>query len=108
MTPAGKLNNSTGRVAAVCMRALSRGEPVRAAISHVPAMSSIQLPVPEQVSRSTLSAVLTAQAEGRYARVGIFGYKFGLDSVARRRNSSTDSKEQQRFLAWQKAAVGRR
>ena len=39
---------------------------------------------------------------------GITGYNFHLDAEAPLRNSSTDSKGQQRFLAWQKVAVGRR
>jgi hypothetical protein len=33
---------------------------------------------------------------------------FQLDADAPLRNSSTDQKEEQRFLAWQKVAVGRR
>jgi hypothetical protein len=35
-------------------------------------------------------------------------YNFHLDADAPLRNSSTDWKERQRFLAWQKAAVGKR
>jgi hypothetical protein len=35
-------------------------------------------------------------------------YNFHLDADATMRNSSTDQKEEQRFLAWQKVAVGKR
>ena len=39
----------TGSEAAVCMRAISRGEVVRAVISQVPAVSCIQVPTDEMV-----------------------------------------------------------
>jgi hypothetical protein len=43
--PAGTPRNSTGKVAAVCMSAMSKGERVKAVISQVAAVSCIQLPV---------------------------------------------------------------
>jgi hypothetical protein len=45
-------------------------------------------------------------AEGIVARKS--AYNLHLDADASVRNSSTDQKEEQRFLAWQKAVVGRR
>ena len=45
---------------------------------------------------------------GRCQRTGVSGYNFRLDAGAPPRNSSTDRIGQQRFLPWQKAAVGRR
>ena len=47
MAPAGNPNSNTGRLAAVCMSAMSSGEEVSAVINHVPAVSCIQLPVLE-------------------------------------------------------------
>ena len=44
VAPAGSPRKSTGRLAAVCIRAISRGDEVSAVISHVPAVSCIQLP----------------------------------------------------------------
>ena len=55
IAPAGKPNNSTGSVAAVCIRAMSSGEAVRAVISHVPAVSCIQLPVFEMTEATRRS-----------------------------------------------------
>ena len=44
VAPAGSPRKSTGRLAAVCMSAISRGDAVSAVISQVPAVSCIQLP----------------------------------------------------------------
>ncbi len=45
IAPAGNPKSSTGRLAAVCISAMSSGEAVSAVISHVPAVSCIQPPV---------------------------------------------------------------
>jgi hypothetical protein len=44
VAPAGSPSSNTGRLAAVCMSAISSGEPVSTVISQVPAVSCIQLP----------------------------------------------------------------
>ena len=44
VAPAGSPRKSTGRLAAVCMSAINRGDAVSAVISQVPAVSCIQLP----------------------------------------------------------------
>jgi hypothetical protein len=47
VAPAGSPSSSTGRLAAVCISAISKGELVSAVINHAPAVSCIQLPVLE-------------------------------------------------------------
>ena len=49
VAPASRPSSSTGADAAVCMRAMSSGEPVSAVISQVPAVSCIQVPTDEMV-----------------------------------------------------------
>ncbi len=44
VAPASSPRTTTGRLAAVCISAISSGEVVSAVISHVPAVSCIQLP----------------------------------------------------------------
>jgi hypothetical protein len=55
VAPAGKPSSSTGKLAAVCIRAMSNGEAVSAVISQVPAVSCIQLPVFETTDASKRS-----------------------------------------------------
>ena len=47
--PAGNPRTRTGRLAAVCMSATWRGEVLSVVINHVPAVSTIQLPVSESM-----------------------------------------------------------
>ena len=49
VAPASRPRTSTGREAAVCMRAMSSGEAVREVMSQVPAVSCIQVPTEETV-----------------------------------------------------------
>ena len=49
VAPARRPSRRTGRLAAVCMRAMSRGEAVRDVMSQVPAVSCIQVPRLEMV-----------------------------------------------------------
>lgn len=49
VAPARRPRKRSGRLAAVCMRAMSRGEVVRTAMSQVPAVSCIQVPTEETV-----------------------------------------------------------
>ena len=49
VAPASRPKKRTGRDAAVCMRAMSRGEVVRTVMSQVPAVSCIQVPTEEMV-----------------------------------------------------------
>jgi hypothetical protein len=51
--PAGIPSNRTGKLAAVCIRAIGRGDAVSVVISHVPAVSCIQLPVSEMMDAIT-------------------------------------------------------
>ena len=52
----------TGRLAAVCMRAMSRGEAVREVISQVPAVSCIQVPTEE-----TVLAIQRSRKSGKWS-----------------------------------------
>ena len=49
VAPARRPKRRTGRLAAVCMRAMSSGDAVREVISQVPAVSCIQVPTEEMV-----------------------------------------------------------
>src|SRR6185312_169204 len=60
VAPASSPRNSTGRLAAVCISAISSGEVVRIAISQVPAVSCIQVPrleTVEAIQRSRNSGI---------------------------------------------------
>ena len=62
VAPARSPSNSTGRLAAVCINAISRGDAVSEVISHVPAVSCIHVPTEETVlaiQRSRKSAILS-------------------------------------------------
>jgi len=50
--PAGNPSSNTGRLATVCISTMSKGDVVSAVISHVPAVSCIQLPVLEMMDAS--------------------------------------------------------
>jgi hypothetical protein len=52
-------------------------------------------------------AALAATSLRILTKARMSAYSFHLDADAPLRNSSTDWKEQQRFLAWQKVAVGK-
>ena len=58
--PAGNPSNRTGKLAAVCISAMGSGEAVSVVISHVPAVSCIQLPVSE-----TMDAITRYRKTGR-------------------------------------------
>ncbi len=58
--PAGKARKSAGRLAAVCIRAMSSGEVVSAVINHAPAVSCIHPPTFE-----TMAAIHKLRKTGR-------------------------------------------
>jgi len=69
IAPAGSPNRRTGKVAAVCMREMSNGDVVRAVISHVPAVSCIQLPVLEIIEamrRSRKTGLRKGTTQGEF------------------------------------------
>src|ERR1700733_7337546 len=60
VAPASSPSSSTGRLAAVCISAISKGDAVNAVISHVPAVSCIHVPTDEivlAIHRSRNSAI---------------------------------------------------
>src|ERR1700736_6876634 len=61
VAPASRPSRSTGRLAAVCINAISSGEAVSEVISQVPAVSCLHVPIEETVlaiQRSRNSGIL--------------------------------------------------
>ena len=90
VAPARRPKRSTGRDAAVCMSAMSRGEAVSAVMSQVPAVSCIQVPTEETVDaiqRSRKSGIrrgakpeVTAGGEASDAG-GVLGEESGMSHL---------------------------
>ena len=72
VAPARRPRMRTGRLAAVCMRAMSRGDAVRDVMSQVPAVSCIQVPTEETVlaiQRSRTSGMCSGAKGERTGKV---------------------------------------
>src|ERR1700730_18767117 len=81
VAPASKPRRSTGRLAAVCISAISRGEEVSEVISHVPAVSCIHVPIEETVlaiQRSRNSGILRGAKPVDLDATATTGSEFGV------------------------------